>query len=475
MERKKIVLAYPNFRWMEYDIFTLWDLNPATLCLLVSMIKDIIDIKIIDAQFYNLSLEEFKNEIRKYQPDYVGISIMTSEYGDVLDIAAKAVKEVNRNIIVLAGGVHVTINFADIMKNKNIDYCIRGEGEYVLRDLIQYLYGKGNLPDKGVIYRKDGNVITQEQAMVEDISKLPWPAYGFVDFNAYLNKTGRFGPTRPPALPVFRTVPTRGCPFRCSFCQSGMLSGKKVRTRDPEDVMNELLFLKEEYGIKSIIFENDNLLMGGSNSFAKKLFTLMIKKQLDLKWICPGTALFLLNDEILDLMRDSGCVGVNVAIESGNERVLKEIVNKPIKNLKMVPKIIEKIKSRGMYCLANFIIGFPGETWDEIRETISFAETCGADYVKIYVAVPLYGTKLYKMALESGKLECDSKNPKVNWRYGQISTDEWTAKDVSILRAYEWDRINFSKERIRRTAELWGMTIEELKEIRKLTRDKLIF
>jgi len=215
-------------------------------------------------------------------------------------------------------------------------------------------------------------------------------------------------------------------------------------------------------------------LLSGNNDFAKKVFTLMIKRKLNLKWICPGVALFLLNDEILDLMRDSGCVGVNIAIESGNKRVLKEIVNKPIKDLNAIPRIIENIKSRGIYCLANFIIGFPGETWDEIRETISFAERCGADYVKIFVAVPLYGTMLYKRALEMGALTCGDEGPKVDWRYSQIKSDEWTAKDVSILRAYEWDRINFSKEKINRTAELWGMPVEELNKIRKETRDKLL-
>jgi radical SAM superfamily enzyme YgiQ (UPF0313 family) len=244
-----------------------------------------------------------------------------------------------------------------------------------------------------------------------------------------------------------------------------------VRSRDPKDVINELLFLKAKYGLKSLIFLDDNLLMA-PNKYAEKLFTLMIERELNLKWVGMAFALFLLTDELLELMKKSGCVGINVAIESGNERVIKEIVHKPIKDLKKVPEIIQKIKSKSMFCITNFIIGFPGETWDEIRDTIKFAEKCGADYVKIFIAVPLKGTKLYKIASENGYLSGDSDS--LSWKYGTITSDEWTGKDVSILRAYEWDRINFSREKIQRTAELWGLSIEELQKFRKITRDSLV-
>jgi radical SAM superfamily enzyme YgiQ (UPF0313 family) len=421
-----------------------------------------------------MTQKEFLKEVRIYNPDYAGISVMTSEYSDTLNIATDLIKSINKNIIVITGGVHTTMNFDYVMENKNIDYCVIGEGEYVLRDLIKYLNGNGELPSQGLVFKKAGEIIRQNQAVVDDISKLPRARYELVDFKAYLEKVSRFGPNRPLELPALRMTTTRGCPFGCSFCQVEMISGKKVRARDPQDVVNELIFLKEKYGIKSVIFEDDNLLMAGGD-YAKKLFVLMIKEKLNLKWTGIAFAVFLLTDEILDLMKDSGCVGINVAVESGSERVLKEIVRKPIKNLKKVPEIIKMVKAKGMYCIVNFIIGFPGESWDEIRETIYFAEHCQADYIKIFIAVPLYRTRLYNMASENKALVCDGKYPKVDWRYSQIRSDEWTTKDISILRAYEWDRINFSKDRIQRTAQIWGMSVEELNKIRKKTRDTLVF
>ncbi len=465
MDKKwKLLLTYPNQRWQKDDTNTVWDLNPATLCLLGAMVKDLVDVKIIDAQFYDMTQETFAEEIKNFSPDFVGISVMSSEYRDTLDISAKIVKDIDKNIIVIAGGVHVTTNYNYVVKNENIDYCVRGEGEYVLKQLIRHLIGQGNLPSEGLL----------NQAFVKDLSQLPWPDYRFVDFGAYVKRPPKPHAGGPPLLPYVRMTTTRGCPFKCSFCQVEIISGKKVRARNPEDVVDELAFLKREYGIRSALFEDDNLLMAG-NKYAQTLFSLMIERNLDLKWVGNAFALFLLNDKILDLMRNSGCVGINVAIESGNKRVLREIVKKPIKDLNKVSGIIEKIKSRGMFCIANFVIGFPGEKWDEIRETVNYAENCGADYVKFFVAVPLYGTELYRISREIGALISNDEYPNIDWRYSQIKSDEWTAKDISILRAYEWDRINFAPDRIKKTAEIWHMSIDQLKNIRKKTRDNLIF
>lgn len=473
--KKRLLLVYPNQRWLKDDIGTTWNLNPSTLCLLAAMVRVIVDVKIVDAHFQNISVAELERIIIGYQPDYVGISVLTSEYAETLDMTARIVKLQLPNTVVIAGGVHVTTTYESVINNYDIDYCVIGEGEFVLRGLLLYLDGKGALPSKGLVFRGKDHINVQERVIVNDLTQLPWPAYDLVDFAAYASSTAReFNPQRPPELPYVRMVVTRGCPFGCSFCQVELISGRKVRARDPEDVVNELLFLKETYGIRSVIFDDDNLLMA-PGGFAKKLFTLMVAKKLDVKWIGIAFALFLLDDELLDLMRASGCIGINVAIESGNERVLKEIVGKPIKNLGQAKDIIRRIRDRGMYCITNFIVGFPGETWDDIRETIRFAEHCGADYVKFFVAVPLYKTKLFYMARDMGLLECDEEIPKVDWRYAQISSNEWTSKDISILRAYEWDRINFSPEKITKVMEICGVSHEEIQDIRKKTRDSITF
>ena len=117
--------------------------------------------------------------------------MLTSEYEHTLDVTADAVKQVSPEIVVIAGGVHVTIEYERVMRNPNIDFAVRGEGEYVLQELLRYLNGDSDqLPEKGVVYRQDGSLKITPQALVDDLTALPWPDYSLVRMEDYLN-TGR--------------------------------------------------------------------------------------------------------------------------------------------------------------------------------------------------------------------------------------------------------------------------------------------
>ena len=218
-----------------------------------------------------------------------------------------------------------------------------------------------------------------------------------------------------------------------------------------------------------MIFDDDNLLTDRQR--AVKIFKGLEKYKIPWKMI--ATAAFLLDDELIELMRKSGCIYVDIAVESGTERVLHEVIRKPLKLEKAI-EVVKKLKQENIYVAANFIVGFPGETWEEIRQTIKFAEDLGADYIKLFNAVPLPDTRLYQMAKEQNALVEGFDSENINWRNGMIETDEFTARDMSILRAYEWDRINFATfEKRKRTADMMGISMKELDAIRKKTRRTL--
>ena len=103
-DKKRLLLVYPNQRWLKTDVVTTWNLDPRLLCALGAMVIDIVNVKILDAQKYDLSRKQFKKEIEDHRPDYVGISVLTSEYGEILNIAADIVKSVDDNIIVSTTG-----------------------------------------------------------------------------------------------------------------------------------------------------------------------------------------------------------------------------------------------------------------------------------------------------------------------------------------------------------------------------------
>ena len=465
-----LVLAYPNQAWLKDDFQTNWNLNPSTLCLLGAMVEDSVDVEIVDAQFYDMGIDEFVESVVEKSPKYIGISVLSTEYKEVLHIAAASLKERMPDLVVIAGGVHVTIEYLDVMSDQNIDYAVVGDGEYVLRDLIQCLEGgEGNFPSTGLVYRDNENLVVQERSVIEDLDSLPMPNYELVCMEDYVSTGPRTGPQSPPELPYARLVITRGCPVGCSFCQVEAISGKRVRSPSAKKVVDELILLRDRYGVKSFLIDDDNIVI--KKVFFKEVLREIIQRDLGLSFIIGAFAIFKLDDEMLDLMVEAGCVGINVAIESGNQRVMDKIVLKPVK-LETVPPLIQKVHDAGLWVIANFIIGFPGESWDEIRETIDFAEKCGADYVKFFIAVPLKGTKMWDMASDTGTILHAEGSGVVDWRFSQITSDEWTSDDISILRAYEWDRINFaSPEKLKAMSKLWKIGEVELNALRKKTRD----
>ncbi len=468
---KKVILMYPNCRWKKgFENKTIWNLHPYNLCLLSAMIEQDYETKIVDTNIDDISKEDFVKIIEEYKPDIVGISVLTNEYLDSGLIAAEIVKSINSEIKTVIGGV-ATFDPESIIKNENIDYVVVGEGEFTFKKLCNHIFSDGDLPSKGLVFKKDGEIINLGRSdFIEDLDSLPFPSYDKVDYLKYANSIQRESVDSPREMPYANIITSRGCPYNCCFCQAGKISGKKPRFRSVENILKEISWLKEKYGIKALIFDDDNLLVDKER--AKNLFRGMIDRGFNLKWNAIAMAAFKLDEEMIDLMKKSGCQYVDIAIESGVERVLHDIIHKPL-NLEHAREVRDLLKKYEIDFAANFIMGFPGETWDEIRKTIKFAEEFDADYTKIFIATPLPNTELYEVAREKGYLKENFSFDKHLWTDGWIETEEFRPEDLKILRAYEWDRINFSSpEKIKKIISMMDISVERLNEIRKNTRKR---
>ena len=278
---------------------------------------------------------------------------------------------------------------------------------------------------------------------------------------------------RPAAYPYVRIITSRGCPEKCSFCQVPSLQGSYFRARSPDNVCDEIEWLKKEYGIKAVVFDDDNL--ATNTKRAKALFKRMIDRGLTLPWTYTATAVFRLDTELIDLMVESGCEYINVAIESGSERVTRDIVLKPL-DYDHAKKMVAYAQKKGLFVSGNFIIGFPTETWAEIRKTIDFAEEINVDYAKLFIAIPLRNTEMYDLAERTDSIIMETYDADTMWSVGGlIKSKEWTADDLTILRAYEWDRINFSNPaKLKKIANRMAITVEELNKIRRRTMTNAI-
>ncbi len=465
----RIVFVQPNLKWIPWNFKTLWEIHPINICLVAAMIEKDYDINIIDANIDNLSQEEFQKKIAALNPDLVGITLLTMEYGPTAHIAAQLVKQINADIITVLGGIYAT-QAPDIAgRDGNIDYMVLGEGEFTFPTLLHFLNGQGDLPKRGIAYFKNGERVVQEKSpFIHDLDILPNPAYHLADYGRYTRTLQRISVDSPRTLPYARIMTSRGCPVGCTFCEIESITGKPFRARSVPHIIKEMKFLKEHYGIKALIFDDDNLYI--SRARARALFQAMIDENLDLKWNAIAVPVFYLSDPLLDTMKASGCQYLDMAVESGVERVLNDIVHKPVK-LNHVVNMVKKAKSLGIDVNTHFIIGFPGETWEEIRETIRFAESLDADYTKFFIYQPLPNTPLYKKVMEDKNLmQGYNMKTDVNWSESRLISSEFNPQDLKYLRAYEWERINFgTPSKRQKIAQMMHVSEEALTALRKAT------
>ncbi|MFZ5774284.1 MAG: B12-binding domain-containing radical SAM protein [Thermodesulfobacteriota bacterium] len=464
---RKILLIIPNFHWDAKENRTIWNIQPFGLCMLASSMGDAYEVSIMDANFYNLSRVEFQRRVRLSAPDLVGISVLTTEYGVTGHIAAQLVKQVNPAIPIILGGVYATTECEEIA-DQNIDYIFAGEGELAFREFVDSLNGSPvDLSTCSLSQNRHGRPLIRAHA-IEDLDALPLPAYHLIDYPAYASTSPRESVDEPRAYPYGRIMTSRGCPLNCIFCQVNLIMGKTFRKRSPESIIREIDFLRDRYGIKYLVFDDDNLFLDKKR--AMELFRMMIDRDYNMGWHPIATAVYALDEEVLTLARQSGLQYVDLAVESGVKRVLKEIINKPV-DLDHAKMVVDICRRLGINSAVNFIVGFPGETWDEIRQTLTFASELNADYTKLFIANPLPGTRLHRLAETMGVLTDNSRD--CSWFMGKIRTDQFTPLDLAILRAYEWDRINFAlPEKRRKIASMMNISEGRLDEIRSHTRQR---
>lgn len=473
----KLVLVVPNYHWSEGDEHTYWTYLPYGLCCLAAMVEDLCSVEIIDAYESNMTSEEFSQALKKADPDVVGITVIMDQFASSGHRAAGIAKSVKPEAIVMMGGVYSTMNPETAIKDINVDYVVIGEGEYVFKDMIGYFLHQNPLPGKGICYRSNEKVVNTGRAeFIKDLDALPRPAYHLIPFERYSNTVPRRAAIGcPSVLPNIRMITSRGCPYGCIFCQVEHIVGKKFRAKSPEMVLDEIAWLKDKYNVRSMIFEEDNFLLDKNR--VRKILNGIIDRNLVMPWILADAAVFRLDEDLLKLIRASGCEHISLAIETGSDRILKEVIHgKPI-DFEHAKKMVRIAKDLGIYVAANFIIGFPSETWDEIRQTIRFAEDLDTDYVRFFAAIPLRNTKLWDLCVREGvfKKGYDHFNLHSCWSTGLIETKNFTADDLTLLRAYEWDRINFtSAEKRQKTAKAMSLTEEELLHMRRKTMKEAV-
>lgn len=339
--------------------------------------------------------------IKDYNPDVVGISCsFTPRFPNVKEIST-IVKALNPNTPVIVGGMHATVCAEEALKEPTIDYVVMGEAEYPFVNLLLNL-GKEITPEntKAISYKtKDGLYISKDRALLDNLDTLPMPAYDLIPLEKYF-KVKRDSLTEEKRH--VSMITSRGCPFQCTFCSSASLWGNVCRQRSSMHILIEIEMLLNNYGVKEIAFEDDNLTLNKDR--IHELCREIIHRNLKFKWTTPnGVHIANLDIDLIRLMKSSGCRRLNFGIESGDEEILK-IMNKNI-SLEKVKEVIKMCQDEGITTLGYFVLGIPGETPTSLERTMAFAKKLPLNEIGLFIATPFPHTQLEKECREKGYLK----------------------------------------------------------------------
>ena len=359
------------------------------------------EVVILDCVKEGLSFNGFRGFLERIKPRIVGFQIFSYDFDSVVK-SIEIVKQLNHETKVLIGGAHVSATSALALEEiKQADYGFVGEGEIGLPMLAGRLLRDEQIPLEnipGLIWSENSSIRENARTGVEDLDSLgfqPWdlmPPASYPD-----NPQGGFY-KRFPIAPISTT---RGCPYLCTFCGSGVNMGHKLRFRSIDHVLDEMVMLRNDYGVGEFHIIDDMF-----NFYKERVFGFCqgIKdRKLDINYTFPnGLRLNQLDMEMLKIMKDTGAYAFTVGIESGSQRILDSM--KKGLTLELIEEKVNLINSAGLEPSGFFIIGYPDETVDDINATINFAKRLRLKRAHFSNFLPLPGTEVTRKLIERGEI-----------------------------------------------------------------------
>ena len=367
-------------------------------------------------------------QLKEFSPDIVGLTATTPLINDAYHTISLIKKMWGNKLQTVLGGCHATALPQESMQDcPEIDVVCTGEGEEVLLDMANK---KPLNSIKGIIYRLDNNLIqNKKRPLIENIDNLPYPAWHLLDKDFYFSKNSTL--IRGFMLKGTTIITTRGCPYKCSFCQSSTLlkanPGKSVRFHSVERVISEIEYLIDKYQIEGLVFNDDMFslqrkrVLDICNQLIKKGINKKLKFAINLR-------VDSVDEELLKVLKEAGCVRVIYGCESGSEKTLKNMNKKT--SVKKNIHAIQLSKKNKITCEANIIIGLPGETRADFLNTIQFLKKARPDRINRGKLYPIPATKYYNDLVANNVIKRPKNWNDLNDKY--VATD-FTFADISKI------------------------------------------
>jgi radical SAM superfamily enzyme YgiQ (UPF0313 family) len=338
------------------------------------------EVCLIDANILNLSKEQITMKLNGINPDYVLYNGITDNLLDTISWIREIRNDYAKPVII--GGPHMEIYPKETLIHECIDYGVVGDGWETLPELLDALEHRKDLTEvKGIVFRKDGNVIlTEERPKRVSLEDVPFPARDLLPNEKYDMIASR-------ARPLTIMITALGCPFRCTYC----CTDTNLRARSAEHIIAEVEECINKYGIKEIEFYDETFTV---NKKTMKRFLDLIEEK-DLKFnFSIRTRVDCVDEELIRRMAKNGCIRVNFGIESGDERVLKA-TNRNM-SIDTIKKSVKMANDAGILTFGFFMIGLPQDTKESIEKTLKLMLELDLDFMQLNKFTLLPKTKMYE-------------------------------------------------------------------------------
>jgi len=441
MSNPKVVFVRPpnlqkSGQWKKQGVIRC----PLNIALLASFIRhkgnyncSIVDFEVVPV----VSIVQMAEVILKESPKYVCFTTLTPRYSVIVKIAQE-IKKIDPGIITIVGGPHVTGDpFNSLFEG--ISYGIVGEGEEALIELLDVLE-KGERPNsiKNLVYKENTAVLVNEpRPFIKILDSLPFPAWELMSIDDYKDPAYFEGSH----LAIYSG---RGCPHDCIFCASAVTWKRNLRLRSVENVIDEIRQIVNVLKVKNFMFWDDTFAIDEKRALS--ICNRIIEENLVVEYTVQVRA-DSISERLVTALKKSGCRFAAIGVESGNEDMLIKIGKKETKE--QFRRAIKIMREAGLASIASYIIGFPADTHESIRETIDFAFELNADQSKFMILTPYPGTRIYELARQKGMV--DPKNLQqmeaANY-YDSVFINLSNVSDEDLLRYQDEAYARFDKSKV---------------------------
>lgn len=438
MKKKCLFLVPPSLLLNDHkhgDVNSVWNkipppYGPLSIISYVNIhANDKIDFKIVDLRplYYaqdnektaaELALQEVKKSIKEYRPDFICISALFNTCYFHMDNLMRALEKTQTKAIISVGGGFATVSYQDILDEfKRVDVVFTAEGEV---PVLNFLTSKDPLHE----YKKNSAIITRESLkngylpkpqFIQDLDEIPVPDFSYIDTNLYDKQMANL-------------MTSRGCPYNCVFCAAYLMTGKKIRYYSAKRVNQDI----QEYydkGFRHFNIFDDNFFFNHQRALNILEKLIKLNKNNDISINFPsGVMVAHITEEIADLLGQLNIEELSLALESGSEKVLKEIIKKPVTK-KDFERAVEALRKNNIKVRTFIVTGLPGETNEDRKDTVEYLKKVGVDWASINIAIPLIGSRLYKICKENNYLKNFEKK-KFRMGSAYIETPDFSAEEI---------------------------------------------